>query len=961
KVILNEVMSSNKGSVIDPNGNYSDWLELYNTTDEDVDVSGCGLSDDMLGGVKWVIPSGTVIPANGHLVIYCSGNADEGRYFASFKLSATDELVLFDSSGHVMDSLALRGVNSGCTLARSESGEWVENTAPSPGFENTEAGAAAYREALTQGVDIGVVINEFMASNSTTVLDKHGGYSDWIELYNMTDAPVDLSGCGLSDSISTPMRWQFPSGTVIPAKGYLLIFLSGENSTETEDELHAPFGLRAYEEAVVLTASNGMIADSYEYSRQEADKSMARTPDGTGEFTLSARPTPGYPNTDAGFTAFEAANLAARGDLVITEAMNNNESTVKGQDGYYYDWIELHNRGSETINLSGYALSDNANNPAKWVFPETSIAPGEYKIILASENDVKDTKKKYLETNFALSSGGDVVFLFDDEGVCLDKLSLGMTPTDVSIGRTETALCYYESPTPGAKNGSGKAGMTTTPVLVTTPGIFDSEITVELSAAEGETIHYTLDATDPTASSAVYTGPITVSKNTVVRAISVKENYITGYSASGTYLFTTDGVDHALPVVTLVTDPDNLWNNQTGIYAYGENYDPDAASYADMLTSALYYQAKFASEAEQDEWERDGSIGVFDESGTQVFTQNIGLRIAGSFGRGRAQKGFNIIARSEYGDNRMDYAFFDTRDFTEYKAIVLRAGAQDQSRGKIRDELCTGLLEGTDVNVLYQAYEPYVLYLNGEYWGVYFMKEKRDRFFVAQHEGVTDADNMDIGYASAKVTYGSNEEWKELMNFVKTNDLSVRANYEHVCSEMDVESFMDYMICEIYVGNSDYANIQYYKLPGGKWKWIFYDFCWGFNDVNHTTLKNRRGSQPAASDLFNALLKNDEWREAFLRRFAEIMDTVFAPERVNAHIDELYAAVEPEMQREREKFNSETFMGEKQHSMNIASYEGFERQIDSIRNFANKRPEVMKKQIQEEFGLSDSYMQEVFG
>lgn len=120
----------------------------------------------------------------------------------------------------------------------------------------------------------------------------------------------------------------------------------------------------------------------------------------------------------------------------------------------------------------------------------------------------------------------------------------------------------------------------------------------------------------------------------------------------------------------------------------------------------------------------------------------------------------------------MEYPFFDNRDFTAYKSLTLRAGAQDQNRSKIRDELATGLLEGTDINVLYQAYRPVVLYLNGEYWGVYFLKEKRNRFFVAQHEGVEDVDNMLIGKASTLVSYGTNQEWVELMNYVKSHDLS---------------------------------------------------------------------------------------------------------------------------------------------------------------------------------------------
>ena len=313
--------------------------------------------------------------------------------------------------------------------------------------------------------------------------------------------------------------------------------------------------------------------------------------------------------------------------------------------------------------------------------------------------------------------------------------------------------------------------------------------------------------------------------------------------------------------------------------------------------------------------------------------------------------------------------FFEDLDYTEYKSIVLRAGAQDQNSGKFRDELAAGLLVGSDVNFLYQAYKPYVLYLNGEYWGVYFMKEKRNRFFVAQHEGTDDNVNLDIIRSAGKgsVYYGSNAEWQEFMTWLNGtgNDLSSASNYAYAEERVDLDSFMDYMICEIYSANSDVWNIQYYKIKGGKWKWIYYDFCWSFgaseNRTNHQTLSIRRLSSKPCSDLFNALLKNSDWRDRFCRRFAELLNTIYAPETVLAKIDELYAQVEPEVAREREKFNGETWLGVKQHNEVRGTYEGFIKQVQIMREFASGRPESLKQQIQKEFGLSDSYMQEVFG
>lgn len=513
---------------------------------------------------------------------------------------------------------------------------------------------------------------------------------------------------------------------------------------------------------------------------------------------------------------------------------------------------------------------------------------------------------------------------------------------------------FFKTASPASANGEGYKGLTSTPQFTVKPGIYDSPITVELTAGAGESIHYTTDCTTPSAASPVYTGPIDITTNTVIRAVAVQDGCLTGYSNTGTYLFVSQDVNHSVQVMSLVTDPANLWDEKTGIYAYGENFD-GTLELGEMLKTANYYQSGT-------KWERPASFEVFSEdTKLQDFQQNVSVRIAGGFGRSRAQKGFNITARSELGSSRMNYAFFENRPYTEYKAVVLRAGAQDQSMSKIRDELSTGLLEGSDVNFLYQAYKPCVLYLNGEYWGMYFLKEKRNRFFVAQHEGTTNTDDMDIIKSSSIVVYGSNKEWNELMTYVRTHDLSNQDAYKYVSDRLDVNSFMDYMICELYVANSDYANIQFYKLPGGKWKWIYYDFCWGWFNVNHTTITNRRGSRPAASDLFNALLKNPDWKDAFVRRFAELMKEVYDPVRVNAKIDELYEIVLTEREREMAKFNAKTFMGETQIANNVSSMSSWEKHVERVRNFANDRPEIIKAELKSQLGLSDAYMREVFG
>ena len=953
-VALSEIMISNKGSVPDNLGGYPDYIELHNGSTERADISGYGLSDSLLEGAKYVFPAGTVLEPGAYVVVWCGGEAEDDMH-APFKLSAGEEAVLFDASGRPLDTAVLNSVDSGMVLRRE--GEVWTQAKPCPGYPKTEAGMAEYEASLKETEDMGLYINEFMASNATTICDSVGSYADWIELYNSTDTDMDISGFGISDNLSQPMKYRFPDGTTIAAKGYLVVFCSGNEGMQN-GELHAPFGLRSYGEDVVIANRAGRIIDSYSFKNQETDVSVARIPDGAGELQPNSQPSPGYPNTGAGYSAFDAANRLPLGGVYISEFGGSTGSVAS-------DWVELHNSTGSAVSLAGYGISNNPKNPAKWVFPDISIEPGEYLLLYATGSSDK-AQKKNLKLNFCISSTGEALFFFDPNGKLIDKLSAGRMKSGQSYGRDGSDnRFYYAEPTPGAQNGKGYEGITQLPAFSVTPGIYDNAVTVAITAGEGETIRYTTDCTTPNASSEVYSGELSISKNSVIRAAAFRDGYLSGDVATATYLFRSDGVNHALPVVTLVTDPDNLWNSKTGIYATGDQFDPDAASYADTLKSATYYQAKFATEEQVDTiWEKPAAFSLFDDNGKQVFTQNVGIRIAGSFGRGRAQKGFNVIARKEYGKGSMEYPFFENRPYTEYKAVVLRAGAQDQNRSKIRDELASGLLEGTDINILYQAYRPTVLYLNGEYWGVYFMKEKRNRFFVAQHENTENNVDLAIGKGFKQRTYGDNSDWVSLYEYATSHDLSSAEAYAYVSERMDVDSFRDYMIAEIYNGNTDTYNFQYYRLKGGKWKFIFYDFCWGFQSPGHETLAFRMGKTPSdvcSAKLFAAMLQNKGWRDSFCRRFGELLNTAFAPERVSALIEELYGYVEPEIKREREKFNKDTFMGVKQPNTNLGTYEGFQSEISKLKDFAQKRPEELKRQLQSNLGLSDSYMKEVFG
>lgn len=942
-VALNEVMTSNKGSVPDENGDYYDWVELYNGGSDAADISGFALSDSLLSGAKFVFPDNTVIKAGGYIVVYCCGENRQGLY-ANFKLSSTDDLIFMDSTGKVLDSITLRSVASGSTLGRdpADSQKWREFTRPSPGYPNTDEGAAAFEETLRGGEDIGLYINEFMASNETTIMDAFGVFSDWIELYNSNDEEMDLSGFGISDNLAQPRKYTLPKGTKVPAKGYLVIFCSGNDAVQ-DGEIHAPFSLRAYEEDVVLTAKNGKIIDSYSYSRQESDQSMARVPDGTGEFSQSATPTPGYPNTEQGRADFEAKNVLALGDLYISEMLGANYSFLKAEDGEFYDWIELHNASGQDVNLSGYSLTNNPKNPAKWIFPETTIPAGGYITVLASGNDVRDSQKKNLETNFNISADGDAVYFYDPDGKLLDRMRAGMFHADVSYGRNEDgSVMQYLTPTPGKANEAGKPGFAAKPVFSQQAGAYEGSVTVSIEAPEGSSVYYTLDGSEPDASDTPYSGPIAISKTTIMRARAVKDGFYNSDIATATYLIDSP---HTVRVVSLVTEPANLWDSEIGIYARGNNAQDD-----DLQTGANFWK----------EWERPVHFDIIDENGKYEYDQDAIFRIFGAYSRAKEQKGLAVIARAGYGGSRINYPLFDNREFKDYKSFVLRASGQESTISRIRDVLITGLV-GEHTDLVAQAYEQCVVYLNGEYWGVYNIKEKINKHYLAQHYGIEDPDTIDLLVGNGKIVSGSDADYKAMLEYAVSHDLSQKEHYDYISSLIDVENLAYYTAMQLYVGNSDTGNIKFWKAPGRKWQWITYDFCWAMNaSINgmkgyqwdsfakYFHEKGHGVANGFSNKLIKALMKNADFKKLFYQACADMANVVFTEENIINRVNELEANIDQEMVRDTELWSG-------------MSHEGWKRSVNRLREFAQNRKAWFAYQFRTYFNESSDTCTKLFG
>ncbi len=937
-VVINEIMSSNRSAFTDDKGRYSDWFELYNISGERVDVTGWSVVDGESRLVGFTFPEQT-LESGECVLIYASGNLKNVKgypYHAPFKLSAQgDSLTLRDKSGAVVDFLAFPAMTGNQVYARNEhTGAFVLTMMYTPGMRNT---ASNHQQlALSAGSASGfLVINELMADNETYRVSAEGdGHYDYIEILNQGAASVDLTGYMLSDDEGRPGKWAFPGRTIGPGET-VLVAASGLSKAGETGELHASFKLSSLGETVVLSDPSGRMIDRVSLPALENDRAFSRVAEGA--FTKDFPPTPGFANDAGGLAATERALTDSNSTkLFINEAMaSSRKPNATKSTG---DWLELFNASGAAIDLTGYGLSDDPSQPRKWQFPAgAQIAPEQYLVVQLTGEDKANVQKSAYAANFKISyAEGETLTLATPEGKVIDRLPMLGQRAAVSYGRMpgKNGYFYMTEPTMGAMNGG--AGYTYRAGEVTFSrdgGWFDGGVTVELTAGAGQVIRYTLDASEPGENSPVYERPIAVSQNTVVRARAYGQDMLPSLTYTQSYFF---GERHALPFISLVADPAYLFDEKIGIYSEG----PTKLKYP-------YKGANFWKS-----WERAGSVELYSPTGDQVLSQGAGLMLQGQYSRMEKQKAFKLVARNAYGAPRFDASLFPNRPFDSYKSFILRSSGQDTNKTRFRDAVLVTLAEKTDV--FYQDAAPVVVYLNGEYWGHYNMRERVHKYSIAQHEGWKNPEIIDIVKANDSVKQGTNADYAQFLTWLKKNGCTSPENMAKVEAMVDVDNYLDYVAIEMYIGNTDLLNVKRYRSAegDGRWKWVLYDTDWAFytdtDSYRRWLDKNGAGSgKKTDNTLFVQLMKNPEVKKKFLRRFGELMFTSWRSDLVNAKIDAFARLIEPEMARQSAKWGG--------------SVKRWKSAVNSFKSYSNARPKKMLGYIRKELGFTNSQMREYFG
>ena len=897
QLVINEIMTSNKGAYADINGNIYDWIELYNGSSEDIDLANYTLSDEESGKSKWIFPNVT-IKSKEYLIIYLSGTNNEGLY-ANFALrkEGGELLTLKKQNGKVVDSIRTESLDKNITMARNGDGNWFKTTEITPGFDNNNEGRNKYLESLKTTEDY-LIINEFLPNNKGN-FSINGNFLSYIEVKNTGSETINLRDYFLSNDYSEPFSWKLPDITLKSNEVYLFYTTELDNINNTDFKLNKNSG-------TIILSKNNKIVEQVDYTNVTGGYAYIKN---NGTFYEGINISPGYDNDD--IEKFNKEYRSNPKDLIINEVMTSNNTYLPQNGGNYYDWIELYNNSDKTIKLSDYTITTDVDNINLYKLEDKELKPGEYYILMAS-GDINNSNSKYKHANFKVSPT-ESLYLYKN-GELIDSVFVSSVPKEYSYGRNKDGYYYFKTPTPGKSNGSGISAIAYTPTFDTKPGIYNDvdKLTVEITGSG--TIYYTLDGSEPTTSSKVYDSPIVLSKTTVVRIINYEKGKKSSDVITASYIINEN---HTLPVLSIGMNPSDF--NRV-LNAGGSNLT--------LQTHAELFES--------------------DDS----FTIDCGLKLFGGSTRYIPKKSFSLKFSSKYGPSDLEYKVFDNREATNYKSLVIRSGSQDGQYSMIRDELATSIMDdyGT-VDV--QAYKPVILYVNGKYWGIYYLREKVDEDYIENNYNV-DGSYSNILRIDGEVKYGTRDFYTKLLNFVKNNDMTNSNNYNKVKEMLDIENYIDFWIGELYTTNNDIVNLRYFNnslLDNGKIKMIFYDFDfafynYGFNYLSWMLNPDGMGEYGYDNTLLIRLLQNKEFKQLFLERLSYNMNNVWTDSNVLNRFNELKKLIEPEMPRNQERWG---------YTMSTWYSE-----LDKLENYIKKRRSFMLNSVKWYFGLSSKEMEKYF-
>lgn len=661
---------------------------------------------------------------------------------------------------------------------------------------------------------------------------------------------------------------------------------------------------------------------------------------------------------------FEIVTTCNAQSLFINEFMSSNSSFTADEDGDFSDWVEVFNGGSEPIQLSDYSLSDDGDNLSKWSFPDLLLSAGQYLVVFASGKDRAESNFQ-LHTNFSIGAAGENLYLSNNgvvesvtNSVALDAdMSFGLYPDGSSI------TAYFDFPTPGLPNNNMNAASIE---FSQSGGYFSESFYLELSTApSGAAIFFTINGEEPDINSEKYEKPLFldhsfISPDSINQfTISPDDYYYYPESQDGlpkiivlrAAVFDDGGnqlsevVTHSylieslgfyipqLPIVSLCGNHYDFFDYDHGILVPGVHFDPE-----NPFWTGNYYQRG-------NEWERDVNVECF-IAGKNVLNQSAGVRTHGGNGRRHTQKSLRLYARAEYGLTHFEYPFFEKKSIEKFKRLVLKPFSSSWSEAGIEDQVASEM--ASELNVDFTGSETVVLFLNGEYWGIYFLQERIDERYIEENYS-TDRDCVEmIENWYGQPVVGSNNDFLELYDFVELNDMAFQPNFEYVAEKIDLENFIDYQLFEIFIANYDWPanNMKCWKSPcyDNQWRWIFFDGdgALGSFDVpsfSHALSTNHEtwSTNPRSTLFLRKLIENDTFLDLFLTRLELLTTNQFSYENTSQIYDSIRNEIDDELPLQTNRFRFP------------ASMDFWLGQMENINEFLNLRPCEYVSQAEDRF------------
>ena len=448
-----------------------------------------------------------------------------------------------------------------------------------------------------------------------------------------------------------------------------------------------------------------------------------------------------------------------------------------------------------------------------------------------------------------------------------------------------------------------------------------------------------------------------ISKGTVVRAKLVKSGSLESPVISRTYIISPLGSSrYSLPVVSLSINENELFDYNNGIYVAGVDGDQWRADNPTTSTDFLEGIGNYYREGIEDEKVANMSYFV---NGQEVLNQDIGIRIHGGISRSFQSKSLALYSRADYGSANMNYPFFHDLPYSNFDKLVLRNSGGDFQTTMFRDalnqEVCRFLYPDKE------ACQNTITFVNGEYWGILNL---RDRYGDSYFKRVYNADAVDYLESDGAPKEGDADNYNAMLDYVNTHPLAVSTNYDYIKTQLDPENFADYFIANIFLLNEDWPNnnVEFWrnKIPvndlsaasglDGRWRWLFHDMDntlgvvsgdFNLNTLAIATSVDTTPFNPGWSTLLlRKLLENTEFKNYFINRFADLLNTSFLPNRVTSIINSMEAALYSEIPEHIARWKSPPAMSD------------YDYYVQSERDFASQRPDLQRNHIRTVFSVA---------